>query len=333
MRIGDVYIFSNPCLPGLLKIGMTEDGVEKRRKNASNTSVVDDFVTEHSARVMHPRTVEREIHEALAYARTRGGKEFFRLPIDEAIHVMNRVVASYRVADDASVSGQGRKKATDRLRDLPEVFDLRDVEVELGADRARARQYCWRWVEAGLVRAAGPKAGVYYNLVRDAKGPANRVYEAATKLLRLPLIQVGGTSLYRNNWTTQRHFVYDIAVPVSRGQSYVQSVDGANLAPRYQNWFAALMAWSDEMPDTHEFVVRPEMALADAILANEKLKRVAGHAVWTPSSDDVDVPSEKMEDVVEAMRSLGVRDDAGLERLLSPYGWRREEKKGSVFYF
>ena len=104
-----------------------------------------------------------------------------------------------------TAAANARQSALLRLRGLPEVFDLRDVQRLLGRESATARVYCARWKRAGMVSALGPRnVGVFFNLITDPKGPLSRRAQAIEKLLRRPAVVVGLTALHAHGWTSQR---------------------------------------------------------------------------------------------------------------------------------
>lgn len=80
-----VYILSNPAMPGYLKIGFTTRELALRLGDLDNTSVPVPFVCEYAREVDDARAIEKLLHIAFAHARTRSNREFFELPLDNAI--------------------------------------------------------------------------------------------------------------------------------------------------------------------------------------------------------------------------------------------------------
>jgi hypothetical protein len=80
MTEGWVYCLSNPSMPGLLKVGITERTPEERAKELSTTGVPTPFVIEFAKRVKNPAQKEATLHALLEkYAeRTNARREFFR---------------------------------------------------------------------------------------------------------------------------------------------------------------------------------------------------------------------------------------------------------------
>ena len=74
-----VYIFSNPAMPGYIKIGKTlQDDVKQRLRALSNPSGVPaPFECRYAAAVEDAKKVEKAIHEAFAIDRPNPRREFF----------------------------------------------------------------------------------------------------------------------------------------------------------------------------------------------------------------------------------------------------------------
>jgi len=92
-----IYVFSNPTIPGLLKIGYTGKPVEERCKELSQaTGVPVPFKIEYIFR-LHGRgeELEREIHRYLEHKRNSSRREFFDVTLDEAITAIKKVGDKY----------------------------------------------------------------------------------------------------------------------------------------------------------------------------------------------------------------------------------------------
>ncbi|MDT9874105.1 GIY-YIG nuclease family protein [Enterobacter cloacae] len=84
---GWVYVLSNPCMPGIYKIGMTTTNPEVRaRELSSATGVPAPFKVEAAFYSHSPLEAEKEIHDALSEWRVNESREFFQLDLKEIIH-------------------------------------------------------------------------------------------------------------------------------------------------------------------------------------------------------------------------------------------------------
>lgn len=204
-----------------------------------------------------------------------------------------------------------------RLRQLPAVFSIADLEVDFGFAKAKASTYLSRWSAGGLVSRYG--GGVYFNLIEDRDGPSRREHEALAKLLRRPFLLVGASALGLAGWTTQEHRIKEVAVPVRRGRiSLPQVAGGTLLVPRYMSWFGALQsslpAGAAEVEGIP--VAAPEFALADALLSQD-LVEARNRRVHLPPPDEIDpdvFDEEAAERLVQAMIALGAEEGAAREK-------------------
>lgn len=211
-----------------------------------------------------------------------------------------------------------------RLRDLPPVFDLREVERAMGCSRNAAKVTCSRWKRAGLVSALGPRnVGVFFNLIADPNGLLTRRAEALQRLLRRPAVLVGPMALHAHGWTTQRPHRLQLAVPITREVRSLPTLDhGLRLLPRSIRWFSALAETAE--PGVESFLVAlPEMALADALLASSRrIGARAGRTMgWEPSPDETDVDpgdAPAWASVRSALLTLGASAQEA-DALLQPY--------------
>lgn len=92
-----VYILQNEAMPGLLKIGYSDSSPERRVKEISRgTGVPVEFSLAWVFPCFNGIRLEKEIHSKLEYCRVNKGREFFRLPLDQAISVIEELGANYQ---------------------------------------------------------------------------------------------------------------------------------------------------------------------------------------------------------------------------------------------
>ena len=85
MTDGWIYCFSNPSMPGILKVGMTTRAVEERAKELFTTGVALPFKIEFAKRVKNPKNNEATLHRILERreGRVNSHREFFRVLPEE----------------------------------------------------------------------------------------------------------------------------------------------------------------------------------------------------------------------------------------------------------
>jgi len=87
---GFVYVFSNPAMPGLLKIGATTKEPEVRAKELSaSTSAPLPFEVAYARKVAYPFQVEAAIHKILRKYRANESREFFEIELMQVIEILN----------------------------------------------------------------------------------------------------------------------------------------------------------------------------------------------------------------------------------------------------
>lgn len=86
-KTGYVYLLTNPAMPGLVKIGMTErENLDSRLKELYSTGVPVPFHCEYAAKVKHGDCgrIEKALHTAFAPQRINENREFFRIQPQQA---------------------------------------------------------------------------------------------------------------------------------------------------------------------------------------------------------------------------------------------------------
>lgn len=85
MSAGFVYIMINPAMRGLVKIGLTERTPIDRARDLRGTAVPDDFIVVYDELVTDSAFVEKRLHKRFDDYRYQPNREFFQIPIREAI--------------------------------------------------------------------------------------------------------------------------------------------------------------------------------------------------------------------------------------------------------
>lgn len=126
-----VYILTNNSMPGIIKIGWTDNSVEQRMKELDKTGTPLPFTCYFAKRVDDPRFVESKLHEAFDEFRIRENREFFRMSPDQA-------KAALEIASGEDVTPQGDvvetesdRAALDRERKRTR-FNFAQIGIEPG---------------------------------------------------------------------------------------------------------------------------------------------------------------------------------------------------------
>lgn len=189
---------------------------------------------------------------------------------------------------------RNRRPAYDRLIELPAVFALPTAMRRLGLDMPSTRVTLSRWCKRGYIQAAGPRAGVYYNLVADRESPSERLCDAIMMLYPSAVLSEASV-LHASGWTTQ--VPRRLSVNVIRRPSCTR-LYGVDLRPRGIEWFKlmhrehAIVSHEDAGFPTYGLrSLKPEWALADMMSDPD---------AWHPDEDDLDVSADGIRDARNA---------------------------------
>ena len=87
MEYGIVYLLTNPCIPGLVKICMTkQEDLEKRMKELYTTGVPVPFECQFACKVNNKdcAKIEKALHTAFDPQRVNKNREFFKINVEQA---------------------------------------------------------------------------------------------------------------------------------------------------------------------------------------------------------------------------------------------------------
>lgn len=193
----------------------------------------------------------------------------------------------------------GRLTPFARLKALPEVFDLADLRSS-GLAPGAERNALTRWSDDRMVIPAGPRLGLYYNLVRDPRGADAHLGTVLGRIHERAVI-IGACALKENGWTTQIPRLLTVAAPERRT---MPRISGVQIYRRPDAWFEVVredLERAGRGPFGLPMLSAP-MALADALLHKDSLHHLA--------PDDIEIPEEVGADpVINACTWLGVGVD------------------------
>ncbi|ADQ80093.1 hypothetical protein Palpr_1954 [Paludibacter propionicigenes WB4] len=101
INYGIVYVLTNPAMPGLVKIGMTnKENVDVRLKELFNTSVPVPFECEYACKVTETAKVEKALHIAFHPYRIHNQREFFEINPEQAIAILQLLDKSKDITNE-----------------------------------------------------------------------------------------------------------------------------------------------------------------------------------------------------------------------------------------
>ena len=101
INYGIVYVLTNPAMPDLVKIGMTnKENVDARLKELFNTSVPVPFECEYACKVTETLKVEKALHIAFHPYRIHSQREFFKINPEQAIAILKLLDKSKDITEE-----------------------------------------------------------------------------------------------------------------------------------------------------------------------------------------------------------------------------------------
>jgi hypothetical protein len=142
-----VYVLTNPAMPGLVKIGRTEDCATTRIAQLYTTGLPFPFNLEFACRVADHNEVENALHIAFAPYRVNPRREFFKIEPVQAIAILKLLhtddataeVAAEVVTEVNAEPGEVQKdveegaKAGERYRQRRPNMNFREMNIPVGA--------------------------------------------------------------------------------------------------------------------------------------------------------------------------------------------------------
>ena len=84
-----VYVFDNPSMPEMVKIGYTKyDPIERANALSKSTGVPTPFNVVYSYSCFNGERIEKAVHKHFRKKRVNGQREFFYVNVDEAIKII-----------------------------------------------------------------------------------------------------------------------------------------------------------------------------------------------------------------------------------------------------
>jgi hypothetical protein len=184
--------------------------------------------------------------------------------------------------------------ALERLKNLPEVFNVNTLSRLMGMPKPTVLAYLTRWKAKAWVEQAGPRSGIYFNLLANPLAASE--HRVGALLMAYPSAMLMGESvLHAAGWITQ--IPQQIHVAVEKRRSYVQ-LSGIALHPKPLDWFKTVAVLQPTQAKFNTYGLRslpPAWALAD-LWANP--------LAWHPDADDVEIPDGCQAQVDEACLRL-----------------------------
>ena len=132
-----VYVLTNPAMPGLVKIGRTDNtDANSRIGQLYTTGVPVPFTIEYACKVSNPDEVEKALHIAFGPQRINPKREFFQIEPEQAISILrllNTEDATQEVAGQKSDIDSESVQAAAALKARRPNLNFQEVGIPIGS--------------------------------------------------------------------------------------------------------------------------------------------------------------------------------------------------------
>lgn len=226
-----VYVLSNPAMPGLVKIGRTASvsGLERCRQ-LYTTGVPQPFKLEYACKVDDSRAVEAAIHRIIATHRVNNRREFFSIPPEPVISVLQLIGTPVARANDET--GPSPTSQFEDEDDVP--FGYQDESADYTRMAAQRRMQLGQEERGPTPRSRAPdidflKVGLAVgDVINFTHGPETATVQGPRKVLHdgenYSLSALTQQLTGRNNISYPTRYWHVAGVPLRR--LYVEAFGG-----------------------------------------------------------------------------------------------------------
>jgi hypothetical protein len=128
-----VYVLKNEAMPGIIKIGLTDQVLGQRVRQLDTTGVPLPFEVFIAVATEKPmKEVEDALHEAFGDVRVRRSREFFRIAPERTVKLLRLLGTDVTPSQDF-VDTPDDQRALDEARTRRPVFNFEMVGIPVGA--------------------------------------------------------------------------------------------------------------------------------------------------------------------------------------------------------
>ena len=133
-----VYVLTNEYMPGIVKIGRTEN-IENRMRQLYKTGVPIPFECYYAAEVEDSKKTENQLHRAYADSRINENREFFKLSPEATRSAVEMAALKDVTPADRFNEGEEDVIAIQKARKIREAFNFDMVSIAPGSELSFAR--------------------------------------------------------------------------------------------------------------------------------------------------------------------------------------------------
>ena len=127
-----VYVLTNPSMPDIVKIGMT-DNLTVRMRSLYNSSTPVPFECYFACTVADMRFVEKSIHNGFDDFRINPRREFFRIDPEKVVSILKMVMIDDVTPTDDVVDDETDQRSLDNERKIRNRFNFDMVQIPVGS--------------------------------------------------------------------------------------------------------------------------------------------------------------------------------------------------------
>ena len=136
--MGKVYIFTNDSMPGIIKIGVTEqETIEDRIKSLDNTSVPTPFRFYFAIETSNHKEIEKLMHNAFSDYRIRNNREFFEMDPERAVSALKISGEQEIKLENEMIDAEGIKITPSKK--FKKRYSFNFVNIPIGAELTYTR--------------------------------------------------------------------------------------------------------------------------------------------------------------------------------------------------
>ena len=128
-----VYILTNQAMPGIIKIGITDNPIEQRMKELDKTSTPLPFECYFAKKVSDNKFIESKMHEVFDSFRIRQNREFFRMDPNAAKAALDMTEGEDVTPKDDVVENEIDRAALNSERNRNR-FNFAQIGIEVGTE-------------------------------------------------------------------------------------------------------------------------------------------------------------------------------------------------------
>ena len=127
-----VYVLTNPCIPDLVKIGMTNN-LKNRLGSLYNSSIPVPFECYFACTVNDMEFVEKQIHDVFDDFRVNPKREFFRINPERVVSILNLVMIDDVTPKEDIVEDEIDQRSLNNEKKTKDRFNFEMTKVPIGS--------------------------------------------------------------------------------------------------------------------------------------------------------------------------------------------------------